>query len=328
MRVPIKDLRIKILNVLSKNMSEKDSQKVTDYIMWAEMSGNSTQGITKLTGESPIQEIKPDYPIKIEKETPVSALLDGGKGSAIVVADRALEIVAKKANETGIAIVGARNTFSSNGAQSYHVEKLAKKDLIGIIVSRSPGTVSAFNSIDPLLGTNPIGFAFPTNDEPIVFDAATSAMTFYGLVIARAHKQQLPEGVATDKNGNPTTDPNEAIDGGAVKPFGNSYKAAGLGMLVELLSGPLINGAYLDYKTYDKEWGTTFIAINPNILVDVDKFKAACSDFVSIIRNSRTKPNEKIHMPHDRSRKNYNECMASSFVEVDDVIYKEVFGDQ
>ena len=325
MKIAIKDLREKILEVLSKNMNEEDSNIVADYIIWAEMTGNKTQGITKLTGESPIQYIVPDYNLKIERETPVSALLDGGKNPAIVVADKALEIVSKKAKEFGMAIVGARNTFSSNGAQSYYVEKLAKQDLIGIMVSRSPGTVSAFNSIDPLFGTNPIGFAFPTNDEPIVFDAATSAMTFYGLVVAKAHGQQIPEGIATDKNGNVTTDPAEVIAGGAVTPFGNSYKSAGLSMLVELLSGPLINGAYLDYQTYDKEWGTTFIAINPNILVDVDKFKTSCSEFVSIIRNSRTKKDEQIYMPHDRSRKSYNNCLKSGFVEVDDVIYNEVF---
>lgn len=327
MRIAVKDLKENILKILSKNIKEEDSNIVADYIVWAEMCGNKTQGIIKMSGTEPIQDIIPDYPIKIERETKVSAIIDGGKNPAIVVAGRASDIVLKKAKEVGIAIVGARNTFSSNGAQAYYVEKIARQGLIGIMMSRSPGSVAPFNSIDPLFGTNPIGFAFPTNNEPIIFDAATSAMTFYGLVVAKSHGEKLPEGIASDKNGNPTIDPSEVIDGGSINPFGNSYKAAGLSMLVELLSGPLINGAYLDYQTFDKEWGSTIIAIDPSILVDTDKFKTACTNFVSTIMNSRTRPNEQIYFPNEKARKSYIECMESGFVEIDDVIYNQVFNE-
>ena len=323
MKITINELKTNILELLT-NMNEEDKNSVADYLVYAEMSGNKTQGITKLSGSNPLPEIIADYPIKVEKETKVSAILDGGKNPAIVVADKAVEIAIKKAKEIGMAIVGARNTYSSNGAQAYYVEKLAKENLIGIMVSRSPGSMAPFNSIDPLFGTNPIGFAFPTNDEPIVFDAATSAMTFYGLVVASAHNETLPDGYAIDHDGNPTTDPNIAMDG-AINPFGNSYKAAGLSMLVELLSGPLINSAYLDYQTFDKEWGTTIIAIDPNILVDIDDFKTRTSDFVSIIRNSRTRASESIYFPNDKARTNYKKCLDSGFVEVDDVIYNQIF---
>lgn len=324
MKISSHDLKNQIVAKL-KNIPESYRESVADYLVWAEMTGNKTQGVLKMAGANPIQDIIPSSEIKIEKETPVSALLDGGKNPAIVVAEKAAEIAIKKAKEVGIAIVGARNTFSSNGAQSYYVEKMAKQDVIGIMVSRSPGTVAPFESIDPLFGTNPVGFAFPTNDDPIVFDAATSAMTFYGLVLAKSRGEKIPAGMATDKDGNPTTNPQDVIDGGALAPFGNSYKAAGFGCLVELLAGPLIGGACLDYQTYDKEWGTTIIAINPEILVDVKKFKKDCSDFVSTIRNSRTLSGKAIRMPHDGARKNYAECIATGMIEIDDAVYNGVF---
>jgi len=324
MKLLIKDLRTNILKLLSTNMNEEDSNTIADYLVWAEMSGNKTQGITKLSGSNPLQSIKPDYPIKIEKETKVSALLDGGKNPAIVVADKAVEIASKKAKEIGIAIVGTHNIFSSNGAQSYYVEKLARQDLIGIMVSRSPGSMAPFNSIDPLFGTNPIGFAFPTNKDPIIFDAATSAITFYGLIVAKAHGDKLPDGIAIDHEGNPTNDPAIAMDG-AINPFGNSYKAAGLSMLVELLSGPLVNGAYLDCKTFDKEWGSIIIAIDPNILTDINSFKDKCTDFVKQIKNSRTRTNEEIYFPNDKATNSYNTSLKSGYVEVDDLIYNQIF---
>jgi len=324
MQIKISELREKIIMLL-KNMSAADAAIVADYLVWAEMSGISTQGIVKLSGNSSLQNIIPKHPIKIERETGVSAVLDGGINVGILVSDRAAEIAIEKARANGIAIVGVRNIFSSNGAQSYYVEKIARADLVGIMCSRSPGTVAPFGSIDPLFGTNPVGYAFPTTGDPIVFDAATSAMTFYGLVVAKARGEKIPAGIGTDKNGNPTINPGDVIDGGAVTPFGNSYKAAGFGMLVELLSGPLIGGAFLDYKTFDQEWGATIIAINPAILTDLDKFKKSCSEFVATIRNSRTRAGGKIRMPHDQARRLYASAAATGMVEVDDVIYNSIF---
>ncbi|MGV6848156.1 MAG: Ldh family oxidoreductase, partial [Marinibacterium sp.] len=49
----------------------------------------------------------------------------------------------------------------------------------------------------------------------------------------------LPEGVAIDKDGNPTTDPQAALDG-AMLTFG-SYKGSALSIMIELLAGPLID---------------------------------------------------------------------------------------
>jgi LDH2 family malate/lactate/ureidoglycolate dehydrogenase len=328
MKISINELKTNILKVLSKNMNEEDATVVADCLVWVEMCGIKTQGIIKMTGEEPLQCIIAKHPVKVERETAVSALLDGGGNLGMVVADRAVEIAAKKAKESGMAVVGSHNFFSSTGAQSYWVERLAKQDLIGIMVSRPPGSVAPFNSIDPLFGTNPIGFAFPTNDDPIIFDGATAAIAWYGLVEAKAHGEEIPEGVAIDGDGNFTIDPTVVMEGGAIVPFGNSYKAAGLGMLVELLAGPLSNGAFLDYKTFDKEWGATIIAIDPNILVDVEKFKADCSDFVSIVRNSRTKAGEPIRFPNDEAHKSYKSSASSGIVEVDDVIYRQVFGER
>jgi LDH2 family malate/lactate/ureidoglycolate dehydrogenase len=327
MKISAKELQVKIFDVL-ENMSESDKTILSDYFIWAEMTGNKTQGIIKMSGSDPIQNIIPEHEIIIEKETPVSVLLNAGKNPAITATEKATKIAIKKAKETGIGIVGVNNIFSSNGAQSYYVEKIANNDLIGIMFSRSPGTVAPFGSIDSLFGTNPVGFAFPSDYEPIVFDAATSAMTFYGLIVASSKNECIPSGIGIDKNGNPTTNPNDIIDGGALTSFGNSYKASGFGMLVELMAGPLINGAFLDYKDFNQQWGATIIAINPDILTDLKKFKADCSKFVSIIRNSRTHENGKIRLPFDKSRENYKKSKETGIIEIDDIIYNKVFGNK
>jgi LDH2 family malate/lactate/ureidoglycolate dehydrogenase len=326
MKIKVDELREKIEALLQRGFSAEEATTIADYIVWAEMTDNKTQGIIKLTGDEPLQNIKPDGKVEIERDTKLSRLINGNKNPAPLVASIATDVVIEKAKAHGFAIVGARNTFSSNGAQGYYAEKIARDDLIGIVMSRSPGSVAVFGSVDPLLGTNPIGVSFPTLDKPLVFDAATSAMTFYGAIIADIKGEKLPDGMAIDENGNPTTDPKLVVSGkGAILPFDGSYKGAGFGMIVELMTGPLINSAYLDYQTFDKEWGSTFIAIDPELLTNIDEFKRKVSDFISIIKSSRKNPHaESIRLPGEKAQKQYAEALKTGEVDVDEKVFEQI----
>ena len=272
MKIAISELKQKIHTTLTEKFGEDNAKRLTEYLLWAEMSGIKTQGILKMTGTEPLQDVAPVHDIKVERDTKLSQLINAGAYPAPLVSQQATDVVIQKAKEHGFAIVGVHNTFSSNGAQAYYAERIAKEDLIGIVMARSPGSTAPFDSIDPLFGTNPIGFSFPTNDDPLVFDMATSAMTFYGLVLAKAKGETIEENIAIDSEGNPTTDPKSAMNG-AILPFDRGYKGSGMGMVVEIMSGPLASSAYCDCETFDKEWGSTFIAIDPNLLVDVEQFK-------------------------------------------------------
>ncbi len=324
MKIAIKKLREKVVTTLQKNFTEDEANSIADYLLWADMSGIATQGVIKMTGTEPLQDIKPMHEIKIERDTKLSQLINAGAYPAPLVSQQATDVVIDKAKEHGFAIVGVHNTFSSNGAQSYYAERIAKENLIGIVMARSPGSAAPFDSIDPLFGTNPISFSFPTNNKPLVFDTATSAMTFYGLVLAKAKGEKIPENMAINKDGNTTTDPEQAMSG-AILPFDHGYKGSGFGMVVEIMAGPLANSAYADYETHDKEWGSTFIAIDPELLVDVDKFKAEVSDLVEIIKKSRKKQGvSKIRLPGDRAGQCHDESQKTGFVEVDDSILKQL----
>ncbi|MBI2810253.1 MAG: Ldh family oxidoreductase [Candidatus Melainabacteria bacterium] len=177
MKVSLNELRSKVTKTLSEGFTETESARIADYLLWAEMSGIKTQGIIKMTGTEPLQNIKPKHEIKVERDTKLSQLINAGAYPAPLVSQIATDVVIEKAKTSGLAIVGVHNTFSSNGAQAYYVERMAKNDLIGIMMSRSPGSTAPFDSIDNLFGTNPIGFGFPTDGEPLLFDMATSAMT-------------------------------------------------------------------------------------------------------------------------------------------------------
>ena len=157
-----------------------------------------------------------------------------------------------------------------------------------------------------------------------MFDMATSAMTFYGLVLAKARNENIPENMAINKAGDPTTDP-EAAMSGALLPFDHSYKGSGLGMMVEMLAGPLINGSWIDNKTFEEEWGSLFIAIDPNLLINTADFKKNASQMIRDIRAARTMSGASgIRLPGMNSARNREESVESGYVDVDQTILVEL----
>jgi len=323
MKVKITDLQDLMIQLLKKNYSDTEAQSISEVLLYAELSGKNTQGLLKLMGGSEAaQNIKPKHPPKIIKETKLSALIDGGGANGPLVAQVATDKAISIAMEQGFAIVGSNNTFSSVGAISFYARKLAKNNLIGIVAAGSPKAILHDGGIDPLYGTNPIAFSFPTETHSITFDSASSAITWSGLVRAKALGQKLPENVAIDKNGNMTVDPDEAMSG-ALLPFDRSYKGSGIAMCIELLTGPLTGAQYI---FEDGDWGTIFIAISPDLLVGVDEFKKHSSDFISKIKESRTMPGKKIHIPGFDKESQIDELMRLGEIEIEDKIIKALKG--
>jgi len=92
-----------------------------------------------------------------------------------------------------------------------------------------------------------------------------------------------------------------------------------------MLAGPLVNSAWIDNKTFKEEWGTLILAIDPNLLVDVEKFKENCSDMIKKIKDSRKKEGvNNIRLPGERARESYNKSTKLGYVKIDDMIAKEL----
>lgn len=323
MTVKIEDLRKLLVSKFAAcGYTPAQGQLIVDVLMFADLTGKDTQGVVKLLGTEPMHKVKPKYDPKVVKETKVSALIDGGANPAILVCRWANKIAIKKCLENGLAIVGTHNTFSSSGAIGYYVNEMAKKDLIGMVFAGSPGGLAPFGSLDPLFGTNPLTVGFPTTGQPVILDMATAAITWYGLVRAKALGQKLPEGVTVDKDGNPTVDPQEAM-GGSILPFDRGYKGSGLAMVVEILTGPLAGGTFCDQDTGD--WSNLFIAIDPEILVGREAFKKNCAELVKKVKNSRkAKRVTEILVPGERGFRRKESIEKAGEIEIDDKIWAQL----
>src|SRR5262245_11981151 len=96
-------------------------------------------------------------PVKIVHETPVSALIDGGNNVGYIVAYRAAEVAIAKARASGVASVGAYNSYYS-GRNAYFVEKIVKERLVAFQASSAHQHVLRPGAEARSLGTRPILF--------------------------------------------------------------------------------------------------------------------------------------------------------------------------
>ena len=294
MKIKIKELKLLVKKVVgSKYYSEEEAEKITEVFVFAEIAGKNTQGIIKLMGPEPAQDIKPKHKARLIKKSNLSVLVDSGGSAGPLGAQIATDELVKIAKKEGFGITALNNTFSSIGALSFYANKVAKNDLIAIVAASSPKAVIHYGGIEPLYGTNPIAFGFPTEKYPILLDIASSAITWYGLVKAKTLGQKLPKNVAIDRSGKITLNPDEAMKG-AILPFDRSYKGSGLAMTVELLAGVLSGASYV----FDEgDWGSTFIAFSPDLLIGTENFKKNSSDLIQKVRRSKTVSGGKIHIP-------------------------------
>src|SRR5260370_35214003 len=126
MRIAVDECRQQITGTLQKNFSETGARRIADYLLWAEMSGIKTQGVIKMTGTEPLQNIKPQHTPFAQKDTTLSRLINAGANPAPLVSQVAVDGVIEKAKAPGIGIVGVRNIFSTNGAQPFYAKHTAK----------------------------------------------------------------------------------------------------------------------------------------------------------------------------------------------------------
>jgi LDH2 family malate/lactate/ureidoglycolate dehydrogenase len=252
-------------------------------------------------------------PIRILYDTPVSARLDGGDHIGYVVAHRATMLAIEKATATGIAVVGASDTWYT-GMLSYYAEMCAARDLVSMIASNASPWVAPHGATEGRLGTNPICFGFPSTDEPVIYDIGTSAIIHAEVTLARRLGKELPDGVAFDCDGQPTRDPAAALTG-AFAVWGG-HRGSGLAIAVQLL-GILAGSPPIPPELAG--FGYLIIAMRPDLMGPEETFRKNVSAFAEAVRSARpVSGGPPVRMPFDRSRQERNKRLAEGHIHVPD----------
>jgi L-2-hydroxycarboxylate dehydrogenase (NAD+) len=327
MKIKVSELKKMVEVILKKyNYDQTEIEIISSVLMYAQLRGNN-QGIVKLISPKFIKNSNAGE-IEMTERTKLSALINGNHNSGMVVLKKAIDKAVEMAKEHGFGIVGVNNTNSSTGAIGYYANEIAKQGLMGFVFAGSPETVNAHGSFEPIFGTNPLSIGVPSDGDPVVLDMATASMAYFGLIEAATAGKKIPEGIAYDKYGNLTTDPNLALDG-AIRPFDKSYKGAGLAMMVEILTGPLVAASFTGIGDTETNWGNLVYVIDPNLLVDVKTFKSQVSQMVEKVKSTKKLPGvDEIFVPGEMGNKLTKQCLESDEIEVEDNLLnkiKEIF---
>jgi LDH2 family malate/lactate/ureidoglycolate dehydrogenase len=217
--------------------------------------------------------------------------MEADNALGLVVSQHAIDAAVDLAKKLGLGAVAVRNSSHFGGA-GYYAERAARQGLIGLAFTNASPAIAPTGSKEALLGTNPIGVAFPLpGQEPIVADMATSVVARSRIRYMLALGQKtLPEGWALDPDGNPTTDPAVAVKG-SVLPIGGP-KGYALALMVELLCSALSDcepGFQVTYENVVKRPSTIsqfFLAINPDGFVGSDRYGARAEHIADRVRNA------------------------------------------
>lgn len=319
MKIQLTELQDLVNKALAnQGYTPEESAVMSEVLLYAQLRGNN-QGVVKLIGPGIPKDPNAKL-VEVTKETKVSAYLDAHQTHAMLAVNQAIDIAINKGKDIGVGIVGVKGIHTSSGALGYYARKIADAGLVGIISTGSMETVAAHGSSEAILGTNPLAIALPTNSEPIVYDITTAAMAYFGVVESATAGRQLPTGIAYDKDGNATTNPNDVMDGGALKSFDGTHKGSGLSVMVQALTGPLMGAYFAGVGDVNTNWGGhMIIAFNPDLFAGLDETKDGVTKLAEKIKaTKRLDPNTEILVPGERGDRKTDAILKSGEIEVED----------
>lgn len=289
-------------------LSADDAAIASRVLLAADARGIESHGLANMTYYASMYrsgECIPSAPLTVERESPVSLVLDAHHGPGHVQASRAMDRCIEKSIASGLCIATVRES-THFGVAGHYARMAVDAGLIGIAMTNSGALAAPTFGADPMLGTNPIAFGVPlgAHASPIVLDMSTSAVAWGKIGVARRANEAIPLGWGVDVDGRPTTDPHAVR---ALLPLGgdrstSGHKGYGLGLMVDILCGPLGGAAWsslIHGQRPSGEYigtGHVFMAIRIDAFRDPDDFSRDVSAMLENLRGTRLAPDQ----PSDR----------------------------
>jgi len=288
-------LEIFCIQVLQKlGVPRQEAAITARTLVTSNLRGVDTHGVIRLSAYAAKLKggaLKPSVRLTTEKETIATALLDGHGGIGQVISYRAMEMAIRKAKQAGVSYVAVRNS-NHLGACAYYSMMALDYDMIGFAGTNASPRLAPTGGVERLLGNNPWSVAVPAGKRPpVVLDMANSVVAAGKIRALQKEGKPIPEGWALNKDGEPTTDPDEALKGILLAIGG--YKGYGITLMVDLLTGVLTDSnSGPRVKTVDQDAepagiGHSFMAIDLAAFTDVAAFKTRMDAYVDEIKSSK-----------------------------------------
>ena len=260
---------------LKHGMSSNHSKISAKAITNAELIGAPTHGLARLKmycDRINKKLINPRPKIKIKKISSSISHVDANNSIGFVAGEVGIKQAIKNAKKTGIGLVGIKNS-GHYGLSGYYAEQAVKKNLIAFCFTNAPPAIAPYGARKSLFGTNPVCFGTPTSNKiPFIFDSSVSIINRGKIRVAARNKKKIPEGVALDKYGKPTTDALKALAGVQLPIAG--FRGSGFAWMVDILSGVLTGGNHggkvkdpFDDFSGPQNIGHLFFLLKPNLFI-------------------------------------------------------------
>jgi L-2-hydroxycarboxylate dehydrogenase (NAD+) len=277
------------------DVPDPDAAILSNCLVFAHLRGFDTHGLPCLAGYVECLEqgrINPQPKLAVERPMPWTIRLDADNGLGHVAAHKAMGLALDAAEQFGVGAAVVRRSTHFGAACCYSMLALSR-DCIGLVTSNAMAAAAPFGALESFLGTNPLSVAVPTlKAPPFVIDMATSEGARKKVRQALSQGMPLPAGWALDKDGNPTTDPQAALEG-VMLPFGG-MKGSAITLLLDILSGVLsgaeFGGRVLSVLTNQQREsgnGNFMLVLKVASFMPVEEFKGRMDEELERLRALR-----------------------------------------
>lgn len=318
--VSVASLRTFVADVLEAvGMDSSDALEVADALVWADLRGVHSHGVSRLpqyVGWIESGELNPRAVVSIAVDLPSLALLEGDRCAGAVGMRRATDEAIARAGATGCASVLLRAT-THTGAIGRCTERIAREGLIGIAGSASVPLMAYHGARRAALSTAPLSIAAPggAGEDPVVFDMAASQVSNGRLKQARRAGETLPADWALDAHGRPTTD---AALASILLPVGGA-KGSGLALMMEMVASlatghPILAPALAargEGRRFPHVQNAFVIAIDARCLAPRAIREAATAQLVESIHALPAAGSDPVLLPGERGQRRRREQVAT-----------------
>lgn len=277
---------------ISAGLREADAALVAGDLVKANLRGVDSHGVSRIPMYLERLRrglVNPRPEVRVTKAAGAVAQVDGDDGMGFIASDIAMTAACDIAGEMGIGLAGVhRSTHFGMGAA--YALRAIERGFISLIFTNSSPAIPMWGGRTTFLGASPIAAGIPGGKHPpYVMDMAMTVIARGKIRLAAMKGEPIPEGLALDVDGYPTTDAARAFEGVCL-PFGG-VKGSVLGTLMDLMSGVLTGAAfggevkslYFDHSG-PQNVGHLFFAIRPDLFLSLTDFEARMDTFYERIK--------------------------------------------
>ena len=306
------DLETFVRQVFEADRTPADiAAEVARHMVRANLSGHDSHGVIRVkqyVAEIEASDMVPDARPVVLRETDATGLVDAQRGCGLYTTAWALDWAMERASRHGVTVVAIRHS-THTGRMGEYAERAAERGLIALttVGAAGPGVGLMLPSggRQIFLGANPFAIGIPADGmPPMLFDGSTSTIAGGKIRVARDKGDPLPPDCILDRDGNPSTDPEDYFAGGTIVPLGGSiagHKGSGLSMASALLGAlgmiadpdPTLVRANVNEKVADargRVGGVLMLVIDPGAFGGREEYRAMVGE--SLAAAKRVPPKE------------------------------------